>query len=234
MSHKNITFFTFTNDGYTHYTQNLLESINKNNIDINLKIYTLDENSFTFFKNKHENVVLFEKNNFSNSLLKQSDKEFGNLMTVKFEIIHQELLKENPIVYIDGDITIKKNISEYLYNFSKESDIIFQNDLRPSKPDLINVCAGFMYIKPNQKTRDFFKTDKKLQRKFNRYKTHDQTYINKNKNKFKYKMLPLEDFPNGAHYYKHNKDLDPYLIHFNYVIGEKKQELMVKYGEWYI
>ena len=46
-------------------------------------------------------------------------------------------------------------------------------------------------------------------------------------------MLPLDDFPNGAHYYNHNKALDPYLIHFNYVIGEKKQELMKKYGEWY-
>ena len=54
-------------------------------------------------------------------------------MIVKFEIIYQELLKQDNIVYLDGDITIK-NISEYLYNFSKESDIVFQkNDLRPSK-----------------------------------------------------------------------------------------------------
>ena len=61
MSHKNINYFTFTNDGYIHYTQNLLESINKNNIDINLKIYTLDESSFTFFENIHDNVVFFLK-----------------------------------------------------------------------------------------------------------------------------------------------------------------------------
>ena len=37
-----------------------------------------------------------------------------------------------------------------------------------------------------------------------RYKTHDQTYINKNKNKFNYAMLPLDDFPNGAHYYQYS------------------------------
>ena len=92
------------------------------------------------------------------ALLRQSDKGFGNLMIVKFEIIYQELLKQDNIVYLDGDITIKKNISEYLYNFSKESDIVFQkNDLRPSKPDLINVCAGFMYIKSNQKPKIFLK-----------------------------------------------------------------------------
>ena len=47
-------------------------------------------------------------------------------MIVKFEIIYQELLKQDNIVYLDGDITIKKNISEYLYNFSKESDMFFK------------------------------------------------------------------------------------------------------------
>ena len=47
-------------------------------------------------------------------------------------------------------------------------------------------------------------------------------------------MLPLSDFPNGAHYYKNNENLDPYLIHFNYVIGEKKQQVMKDYDEWYL
>ena len=155
-------------------------------------------------------------------------------MIVKFELIYRELLENENVVYLDGDITLKKNITEYLYNFSKQSEIIFQNDLRPSKPNLINVCAGFMYIKSSKKTINFFKPEEKLVKKFNKYKTHDQTYINKNKNKFKYTMLLLSDFPNGAHYYRNHNDLDPYLIHFNYVIGEKNKELMKSYGEWYI
>ena len=142
-------------------------------------------------------------------------------MIVKFNLIYLELLKNHNVLYLDGDIVIKKNITEYLDTYSNESEIIFQNDLRPSKPDLINVCAGFMYITSNENTKKIFKPEKKLIRKFNRYKTHDQTYINKNKNKFTYSMLPLDDFPNGAHYYQHYENLDPYLIHFNYVIGEK-------------
>tara|TARA_Y100000741_G_scaffold125140_1_gene94324 strand:+ start:7127 stop:7831 length:705 start_codon:yes stop_codon:yes gene_type:complete len=234
MTLPEFTYFTFTNSGYTHYTHNLLESIKQNKLNLNLKIITLDEVSYKFFSDKHKNLTLFSKENFSEELLQQTDEGFGNLMIVKFELIYRELLENENVVYLDGDITLKKNITEYLYNFSKQSEIIFQNDLRPSKPNLINVCAGFMYIKSSKKTINFFKPEEKLVKKFNKYKTHDQTYINKNKNKFKYTMLPLSDFPNGAHYYKNHNDLDPYLIHFNYVIGEKKQELMKSYGEWYI
>lgn len=233
MINDSINAITFTNEGYTHYTNNLLQSIHKNNIELNLKIYTLDEKSNTFFKERHDSVELYQKNQFSDTLLKQSDKNFGNLMIVKFNLIYLELLRHSNVLYLDGDIVIKKNFLEYLSSFSKSSEIVFQNDLRPSKPNLINVCAGFMYIKSNENTKKFFKPDKKLIRKFNRYKTHDQTYINKNKKKFSYSMLPLDDFPNGAHYYRYFDNLDPYIIHFNYVIGEKKRELMEEHGEWY-
>jgi len=234
MTLPDFTYLTFTNEGYVDYTYNLLESIKQNDIDLDLKIVTLDKPSYKFFQNKHENVEIFEKKDFSSEMLKQTDENFGNLMIVKFDLIYLELQKNQNVVYLDGDITIKKNLTKYLYNFSKNSEIVFQNDLRPSKPNQINVCAGFMYIKSDKKTINFFKPDDKLIKKFNKYATHDQTYINKNKNRFKYSMLPLSDFPNGAHYYKNNENLDPYLIHFNYVIGEKKQQVMKDYDEWYL
>ena len=91
-----------------------------------------------------------------------------------------------------------------------------------------------MYIKSNDITKEFFKPTKKLINKFTKYKTHDQSYINKNKKKFKYSILPLDDFPNGAHYYQHFESLDPQMIHFNYVRGDKKLELMREHKEWYI
>jgi hypothetical protein len=234
MNLPEFTYLTFTNNGYTHYTNNLLQSIKNNNVDINLKIITLDKPSYDFFLDKHDNVNLFEKEDMSEELIEQSDNNFGNLMIVKFDLIYRELLENKNVVYIDGDIVIKKNITEYLYDYSDKSEIIFQNDLRPSKPNLVNVCAGFMYIKSSEKMIKFFKPEKKLIRKFNKYKTHDQTYINKNKNKLNYEMLPLKHFPNGAHFYNNHKKLDPYIIHFNYVIGEKKQQLMKEYKEWYI
>ena len=91
-----------------------------------------------------------------------------------------------------------------------------------------------MYIKSNETTVKFFELTKKLVKKFTKYKTHDQSYINKNKKKFSYEILPLDHFPNGAHYYENYKRLDPYIIHFNYVRGDKKLALMQEHNEWYL
>ena len=228
-----LNFITFTNKGYVDYTKNLLISNKVNNANAKIKVYTLDDYSFNFFSDIHEDVELFKKEDFANNYYSQDDENFGNLMLVKFELIYRELLENENVIYIDGDIVFKKYFNDYLVSYSPNSDIIFQNDLRPSKPNREWVCAGFMYIKSNDTTKKFFKPTKKLVRKFTRYKTHDQSYINKNRKKFSYSILPLDDFPNGAHYYQHYETLDPYMIHFNYVRGDKKLELMHDHNEWY-
>jgi len=229
-----LNFFTFTNKGYVDYTKNLLLSNKLNNSEADIKVYCLDDSSFNIFSEIHKNVELFKKEDFADKYFSQADENFGNLMLVKFELIYRELLQNENAIYVDGDIVFKKNFLNYLKNYSKDSDIIFQNDLRPSKPNREWVCAGFMYIKSNETTKEFFKPTKKLIRKFTKYKTHDQSYINKNRKKFKYTILPLDDFPNGAHFYEYSKSLDPYIIHFNYVRGDEKLNLMKKHGEWYL
>jgi len=229
-----LNFFTFTNKGYVDYTKNLLLSNKLNNSEADIKVYCLDDSSFNIFSEIHKNVELFKKEDFADKYFSQADENFGNLMLVKFELIYRELLQNENTIYVDGDIVFKKNFLNYLKNYSKDSDIIFQNDLRPSKPNREWVCAGFMYIKSNETTKEFFKPTKKLIRKFTKYKTHDQSYINKNRKKFKYSILPLDDFPNGAHFYEYSKSLDPYIIHFNYVRGDEKLNLMKKHGEWYL
>lgn len=229
-----LNIITFTNKGYIDYTKNLLDSNKLNNVNLDLKVYTLDDYSYKYFSDIHENVVLFKKDDFANSYLSQADDNFGNLMIVKFELIYQELINNSNVLYVDGDIVFKKNFSDKLIDAAVDKDIVFQNDLRPSKPNREWVCAGFMFIKSNNITQEFFKPTKKLVRKFSKYKTHDQSYINKNKKKFSYSILSLDDFPNGAHFYNHYSNLDPYIIHFNYVRGDKKLELMKQHGEWYL
>ena len=229
-----LNFITFTNAGYVDYTKNLLASNKSNNANADIKVYTLDESSFSYFSKIHDNVELFEKEDFANNYFSQADENFGNLMLVKFELIYRELLKKDNVVYVDGDIVFKKDFVNDLSKFSPNVDIVFQNDLRPSKPNREWVCAGFMYIKSNETTQEFFKPTKKLVKKFTKYKTHDQSYINKNRKKFSYSILPLDQYPNGAHYYQYYESLTPSLIHFNYVRGDKKLELMREHGEWYI
>lgn len=229
-----MNFITFTNAGYVDYTENLLASNKSNNANADIKVYALDESSFNYFSKIHDNVELFEKVDFANNYFSQADENFGNLMLVKFELIYRELLKNDNVVYVDGDIVFKKDFVNDLSKFSPNVDIVFQNDLRPSKPNREWVCAGFMYIKSNETTQEFFKPTKKLVKKFTKYKTHDQSYINKNRKKFSYSILPLDQYPNGAHYYQYYESLTPSLIHFNYVRGDKKLELMREHGEWYI
>jgi len=225
---------TFTNKGYVEYTKNLIVSNINNKVNANIRVYALDQYSYDYFQDFHNDVIFYKKQDFENSYLSQSDKNFGNLMIVKFELIYKELLERDNVVYVDGDIVFKKDFSSYLMSYAPDLDIVFQDDLRPSKPDLENVCAGFMYIKSNETTKNFFKPTQKLIRKFNKYKTHDQTYINKNKNKFSYIKLPLNNFPNGAHFYQFHETIEPYMVHFNYVRGDEKLNRMKTHGEWYL
>ena len=46
---------------------------------------------------------------------------------------------------------------------------------------------------------------------------------------------PLDLFPNGSYYYKNHKNIQPYMIHFNYTeTAEDKRKIMKKYKKWLI
>ena len=57
---KNLSVITLSNKGYKSYTKNLIKSIEKNNIDINLKIYVMDNYSLNYFKKLNQNVELLD------------------------------------------------------------------------------------------------------------------------------------------------------------------------------
>ena len=50
---------TLTNKGYIKYTTNLLNSIKKNNIDMDVEVFT-DKYSFNYFKNYGKKTYLIE------------------------------------------------------------------------------------------------------------------------------------------------------------------------------
>jgi hypothetical protein len=236
MKKNNYTAITYTTNGYVDFTHNLVSSIKKNEIDMKLKIFTLDKKAQDYFREKNIESFEFMSNYIGtqDEMFFQNSENFGYLMMAKFEIIYDQLQSNEYVLYVDGDIVIKKDIMNYLFSVKKNYDIIFQNDKRPSKPNLINLCAGFMFIKSNKKTLKFFNPDNLNVEKIAGYKTHDQTHINKNKSRFNYGVLSLDIFPNGAHFYNNFDIIDPSIIHFNYVIGKEKINTIKKYGEWYL
>ena len=151
----NIKSVTFTNKGYIDYTHNLLNSIKKFESDVDLRIFTLDDESFNYFQQHHNDVIKYDTN-VAEEFVGQKSEGFGNLMIVKFEIIYKSLNEFDYVLYIDGDIVVRDKIMNYLLSKSKNKDIVFQNDKRPSKPNLINMCAGFMFIKSSKKNTKIF------------------------------------------------------------------------------
>ena len=223
---------TLTNKGYVEFTDNLISSIKKNNINIDLDICTMDSYSTDYFNKKNQNTNLITKSN-KKKFLRQDSKNFGEYMIIKLNMIHSYLTKFEYILYLDGDIVIKDEIINYLGEAMGSLDLLIQDDKNPKKPNLEYLCAGFMLIKSNRKTLDFFDTSK-INNEELMEGLHDQGYINNNKDFLDYQRLPLELFPNGPYFYENSQNLNPKIIHFNYVLGSKKKSIMKDYEEWYI
>ena len=85
---------TFTNFGYLSFTKNLIGSIKKNEVNINLKTFALDDMSYEQLSNISDNVVLYKDEDFKiTEFIKQDENIFAELMYKKLEIIYTSLLK---------------------------------------------------------------------------------------------------------------------------------------------
>lgn len=225
---------TLTNDGYIEYTENLLISLR--NVGINdLNIYCVGQKSYNYFNNKGVLANKINTNIISsaNKFQNWRTKNFNKLMFYKLKLIHETLKSNEQILYIDGDIVFLKNTLEEIKN-SKNYDLVGQFDFNPTS-DVKTLCAGFMMINSNEKTLNLF-DPKKVPKKLLNRKFHfdDQKYINRNINNVKYNFFDLENYPNGAYFYKNYKNLNPAIIHFNYIVGEKKKQKMKEMGYWYL
>ena len=75
---------------------------------------------------------------------------------------------------------------------------------------------------------------KNIEEKKTEKKWGDQKYLNNIKKQMKFKRLPRELYPTGKVYYENADTIQPYIIHFNYVIGHSKKEKMKKHNHWYL
>ena len=231
MSLEEIKFITLTNSGYINYTLNCLESLEKINSSVELHSYCIGKEGYNILKDKGYSCSLINEENNSNfqSFL---NGNWNNIMNYKFTIIHENLLKYKYVLYTDGDIVYENSeFYNYLLENIQDNDMLIQND-KHNDEDKGNLCAGFMFIKSNPATIYLF--DPNITSQYiNTPGWNDQVYINDIKHQLKYKMLPLHLFPNGKYYYE-NSNLNPYMIHFNWVVGHEKNKKMKFYNKWYI
>lgn len=225
-----IVFITLTNNGYIKYTENCLKSLERINSDINLICYCIGKNGHEYLTNKKYKSILIDEEENSNFQTFRSGN-WSNITFNKFVIIYENLLKYSYVCITDGDIVFENNdFMKYLMDNIKLNDMLIQTEYIDERNFVL--CSGFMFIKSNSNTLNFFNPIN-IEHKKDIVGWDDQIYINENKDKLKYKMLPIELFPNGKYYYKNNY-LNPYLIHFNWIIGHEKKNKMCQYGKWYL
>jgi len=227
---EKISFITLTNKGYIDYTLNCLESLKNINSKISPIIYCVGKESYNKLKNKSYNCILIDDENNSEFQTFQNDK-WSSITFHKFTAIYDSLLKNEFVCFFDGDIVYENDIFyKYLIDNIKENDMLVQKEYGSFTQEF---CTGFMFIKSNKEIIGLFNPENIKEYK-NEKNWNDQLYLNNIRNKIKYKELPLELFPNGKYYYENNNILKPYLIHFNWIIGNEKKERMKFYNKWYL
>lgn len=226
---NDIAFITLTNSGYIKYTENCLKSLEKIGCNIVLSCYCIGKQGYEELNNKGYKCLLIDEEENSNfQIFRQGN--WSNIVFNKFKIIHENLLKYKYVCITDGDIVFENPcFLQYLIENIETNDFLIQKEYIDNANFVL--CSGFMFIMANFNTLNFF-NPKYIEHMKNTVGWGDQTYINNHKHKLNYKILPIELFPNGKYYYENFERIQPYLIHFNWVVGDEKKEKMRKHSKW--
>lgn len=241
---NDIKILTYCNEGYIQYTKNLINSIITNSpVTLPyLLIICLDDESYNSLNDfiHYKNIQIELRNyknilNLNDNIKKLStfdDQHWKTVTNLKLKIISMVLSECKNLCYIDGDIYVCKELTELLdiFKHDENCDMYVQDDTENTNDEII--CTGLMLIKSNTKTRNLFNESMIIPSTFR----DDQDYINYlvSERSIIYKMLDRDLYPNGSHWYKHNIRLQnkAILVHFNYVIGNRKIQKMESYNMW--
>ena len=224
---EDLAFITLTNDGYIDYTLNLLKSLEVYNLEKKLKCYCIGDKCYNTLTRKGYRAFLLD-DKINTNFCKFRRKNWGEIVSKKFDIITENLKTHKYVLITDGDIVFtNKNAINYLLENIEDNDMIVQSSNKNA------ICSGFFMLRSNEKTIKLFDPIN-IEKQKTENKWGDQKYVNEIKHKLKYKRLPNELYPTGAVYYDNFKDINPYIIHFNYVVGNKKKKTMKKYNHLYL
>jgi len=222
-------FITLSNSGYIDYTLNCYKSLERIGLSPNiLQTYVIGKEGYKIMKDSGYVCHLIDDESQSNFQTYRNGN-WGDITFNKFKIIYENLLNYKYVCFTDGDIVFENtNFLEYIQNNIELYDMLIQDD---SHDGIHEVCSGFMFIKSTEYTLSIFNPE--IVNKYKRIEEwDDQVYINGIKDNLNYKCLPLDLFPNGKHYHN-NPNIRPYLIHFNWYMGNMKIDAMKHYGKWY-
>ena len=175
-----------------------------------------------------------------------SPSQFGSDTFMTFNKIKLDLIEkirlEVPssvkyITYMDGDIIVFKDFIPHIKEQFSASDsiILFQNDdLYKQVNTRANGCTGFFCIRRSFLIQSpFYIDDNSLWKQLR----EDQVWVNKKLVDYSipFEYLERELFPNGIYLKEERwKKLEPYLIHYNHLVGNSKISMMKRNKHWLI
>lgn len=240
--------FTVTSDGYKYYTWNLYKMLQELKVPWKLCILCLDKESNDFFKRiaqipsrlylmPGERVLHKEPVRFGTPPFKRM-----NRMKIK---ALQELSQRSEIdrlVFLDSDIAVFKDIVPFFVETLATEPFVFQCDESiegsfecSNTKACTNPCTGVIGMALNEQTRPLLKNLYKVESEPWGVAMTDQDYLANRllSLQIPYATLRRTDFPNGIFLGKDKyKEGNPYLVHFNYIVGKTKQRFMIEKECW--
>jgi len=230
--YEDIDFITLTTSGYIDYTLNCVESLKRTNCDQPFHIHCIGNVGYKILQdNKVDNTYLIDDE--KNSNFQEFRKgNWSNITAYKFDVIHKHLKTNKYVCFSDGDIVYEnKDFLKYCLDNIGDNEALFQDNY-PKDQNKVDICTGFMFIKSTERTIKYFDPQNVLNNK-NTVGWDDQVYVNNNNSVIKFSLLPKDLFPVGRKYFQDHSVITPMMIHFNWVVGNNKRDIMKVYNKWY-
>ncbi len=246
--HEKTLVFTVTSDGYKYYTWNLYKMLQALKVPWKLCVLCLDKESNDFMNRiaqipsrlymmpgdriHHKEPVRF------------GTPPFKRMNRMKLKALQE--LSQRPeietLIFMDSDIAVFKDFVPYIHDALKTDPLLFQCDENISgsfdcsdRHLCKNPCTGVIAMTLNEETRPKLKELYKVESTVWGTAMTDQDYIANRLLQlgYSYATLPRGDFPNGIFLSKDRyKESNPYLVHFNYIVGKTKQRFMIEKECW--
>lgn len=240
--------FTVTSDGYKYYTWNLWKMLQQIKVPWKLCVLCLDKESFEFMHKiamipcrpfyytgshiNHKDPVLFGS---------QAFKRLNRMKLKALEDFSQRPEIEH-LVFLDSDIAIFRDPLPYFIEQLEQHPLWFQCDEKlegsfacSNTVQCPNACTGVIIMKLNEQTRSLCKEIYKIYDATWKESLTDQDYIYKRlqETQTPYQTLDRTLIPNGVFIANDKfKEGNPYLLHFNYILGKDKKRFMKQKDCW--
>ena len=233
--------WTMTSNGYKYLTYNLYLSLKKADVKQKLLILCVDKESHTFFRSM--NVPSFFYKPLKPVLPGTQPSQFGsdtfmsyNLMKLEMcEHIRLNYTNAKYVIYMDGDIVVFRDFIEHIKRQFEEKNcsFLFQCDDLYDSLNKTQCCTGFFAFKQDTFDKSpFVVYDTKLWKEIR----EDQPWVNRHIRMYNIPFDYLERslFPNGVYIKDERwKNSEPYLLHFNHIVGNAKISTMKRLKMWY-